>query len=100
LPVAWRRPHPVAAALAGCAPWLVPTDGFILVGYVAAFFLFYAVTAYTADLHLAAATVIVGLAVGVAGTAIQHLGIGDYAGAVLAVVAPAGVGLLVRRERE
>jgi signal transduction histidine kinase len=99
LPVAWRRSHPVAAALAGSAIWLIPTDGFVLVGYVAAFFLFYAVTAYTADLYVAAATVIVGGAVGVVSTAIQHLGIGEYAGAVLAVVAPAGVGLLVRRER-
>src|SRR4051794_12386103 len=98
LPIAWRRSHPVAAALAGAAPWLIPSEGFILVGYVAAFCLFYGVTAYTPDLHVAGATVLVGVIIGVAGTAIQHLGIGDYAGAVIAVVAPAGVGLLVRRQ--
>src|SRR4051812_43227411 len=100
LPIAWRRSHPVAAALAGAAPWLIPSEGFILVGYVAAFCLFYGVTAYTPDLHVAGATVLVGVVIGVAGTAIQHLGIGEYAGAVIAVVAPAGVGLLVRRQRE
>lgn len=100
LPIAWRRSHPVPAALVGAAPWLIPSDGFILVGYVAAFCLFYAVTAYTADLHVASATVLVGVVLGVVGTAIQHQHVGEYAGAIVAVVAPAGVGLLVRRQRE
>ena len=100
LPIAWRRSHPVAAALAGIAPWLIPADGFIFVGYLAAFWLFYGVTAYVDDLHVAAAVVLVGVAVSVIGTAIQHEQVGEYAGSVLGVVAPAGVGLLVRRQRE
>ena len=100
LPIAWRRSHPVAATLAGTAVWLIPTDGFILVGYIAAFLLYYGLTAYQDDLHVAAAIVIIGCAIGIATAAIQHLGIGEYIGAILIVVAPAGVGLLVRRQRE
>ncbi len=100
VPIAFRRPHPIAAALAGSAVWLVPTDGFLLIGYVAAFLLYYAVTAYTTDAYVAAATVLVGVLISIAVAADQHLPVGEYAGGVLAVVAPAGVGLLVRRQRE
>src|SRR5947209_20106532 len=32
-PVAWRRSHPVAAALAGTVVWGIPTHGFVLLGY-------------------------------------------------------------------
>ena len=99
LPIAWRRRYPVGAALAGTAPWFIPAHGFLLVGYVAAFWLFYGVTAYAADLHVAAAAIIVGVAASVVAAAIQHLQVGEYAGGLLAVLAPAGVGLLVRRER-
>jgi signal transduction histidine kinase len=100
LPICWRRSHPVAATLAGTAVWLIPTDGFILVGYIAAFLLYYGLTAYQDDLHVAAAVVIIGAAIGIATAAIQHLGIGEYLTGVLIVVAPAGVGLLARRQQE
>lgn len=100
VPIAFRRTHPIAAALVGSAVWLIPTNGFLLVGYVAAFLLYYAVTAYTSDGYVAGATVLVGVLISVAVAAIDHLGPGDYAGGALAVVAPAAVGVLVRRQRE
>ena len=35
VPIAFRRPHPVAAILVGLIPWAIPTDGYLVVGYVA-----------------------------------------------------------------
>jgi signal transduction histidine kinase len=72
----------------------------LLIGYVAALLLYYAVAAYSADAYVAAATVLIGVLVSVAVAAYEHLGAGEYAGGVLAVIAPAGVGVLVRRERD
>ena len=100
IPVAWRRTHPVAAAVAGSLVYLVPTDGFVLVGYVAAFFLYYSVGAYVDDGRVVAAMVAFGLAVSLAATAMREQAIGEYLSAVLAVLAPTGVGLLVRRQRQ
>jgi signal transduction histidine kinase len=42
LPVAWRRARPVPAAVVGSSLWWVPTDGFLLVGYVCSVLLFFA----------------------------------------------------------
>lgn len=100
VPIAFRRRYPIAAALTASAVWLIPTHGFLLIGYVAAFLLYYAVTAYSTDGYVAAATVLIGVLISIAVAAIEHLGVGEYAGGVLAVVAPAGVGVLVRRQRE
>ncbi|MGW5237697.1 sensor histidine kinase [Monashia sp. NPDC004114] len=99
-PIAWRRSHPAAAALVGSAVWLIPTDGFLLVGYLAAVLLFYSVTAYVADQFLAAATVLIGCVFAIVASAEQGVGVGEYAGALLAVLAPAGVGLVMRRQRQ
>lgn len=43
LPLAWRRDHPVAAAMAGASLWWVPTDRFLVLGYVCCAFLFFSV---------------------------------------------------------
>jgi signal transduction histidine kinase len=99
LPIAWRRSNPLAAAIAGSLPWLIPTDGFLLVGYVAVFFLYYSLGAYVDDLRVVGATIALAVAIALGGTWSQHLGIGEYAGAVLALVAPPAVGRLVRRHR-
>ena len=37
LPIAWRRTNPVAATMASSLAWLIPTDGYLFVGYVVAF---------------------------------------------------------------
>ena len=98
-PVAWRRSHPVAAAAVGTVPFFVPADGFLVVGYVAVFFLYYSLTAHAADRRAAGAVVLLGLAGAVAGSLEQGVGPGEWAGGFLAVLAPAGVGLLVRAQR-
>ncbi len=46
VPIAWRRVHPAAAALVGSSAWVLQTDGFIVLGYVAASVLFYSLGAY------------------------------------------------------
>ena len=100
MPIAWRRSRPVAAAVAGSLVWLVPTDGYVLVGYIAAFFLYYSVAAYVDDRRIVAAVVAFGITVSVIATAEQGQGVGEYAGSILAIAAPAGVGLFVRRQRQ
>jgi signal transduction histidine kinase len=99
-PLAFRRSHPVAAATAGALVWLVPTNGYLLLGYLASFFLFYSVTAWSASNRRAAAGVGIGVALAVLAGVIHGEPVGEYAGALLAVLAPAGVGVLVRRQRE
>jgi signal transduction histidine kinase len=46
VPLAWRRVHPAAAAAAGSAAWLIPTDGYLFLGYAVAVVLFFSVGAY------------------------------------------------------
>jgi signal transduction histidine kinase len=99
LPVAWRRTQPVLAALAGSAVWLIPTDGFLIVGYVAVFFLYYSVGAYVGDRRVVAAVAAAGIALTAAANLDRSLGIGEYLSGVLAVVAPVLVGVFVRRQR-
>ena len=41
LPLAWRRHRPAAATVVGSSLWWVPTDAFLLLGYVAAVLLLY-----------------------------------------------------------
>ncbi|WP_089007128.1 sensor histidine kinase [Micromonospora viridifaciens] len=42
LPLAWRRTRPAAAAVVGSSLWWIPTDGFLVLGYVCAVLLFFA----------------------------------------------------------
>ena len=100
VPVAWRRTHPAVAALVGTLPWAIPAHGFVLVGYVAGVVLFYSLTAYCPDAYVAGGVVLIGCVLAVVGGAEQHVAIGEYFGGLLVVVAPAGVGLLVRSQRE
>ncbi len=46
LPLAWRRAHPLAAAWVGTVVWLLPTQGYLYLGYVIAVVLFFSVGAY------------------------------------------------------
>jgi signal transduction histidine kinase len=99
LPVAWRRTRPVTAAIVGSAIWLIPTDGYIVVGYIAAFALYYSVGAYVADGRRVAVVTLLGLAIGIAATTINAQDIGEYLGSITAVVAPIAIGRFIRRER-
>jgi signal transduction histidine kinase len=100
LPIAWRVSHPAAAAVIGTVPWVVPTDGYVVVGFVAAFVLFYSLGAHVADLRRVAAITAWAVAVSVLGSWFNHEVAGEYMGAVTAVVLPTVAGRVVRRQRE
>ena len=65
LPVAWRRVHPAAAAVVGTSFWLVPTEGYLVLGFVVAAVLFFAVGAHLRSDVAAVAVTAWGTAVGV-----------------------------------
>jgi signal transduction histidine kinase len=100
LPLAWRRVHPAAAAVAGTLVWFVPTDGYVVLGYVASFLLLYSVGAYVADTRRVAAIVAWGVAVSILNSWLTHAVAGEYAGAITAIIVPALAGRVIRRQRE
>jgi signal transduction histidine kinase len=100
LPIAWRRAHPAGAAVAGTLIWLVPTDGYVYLGYVAAFILFYSLAAHEPDTRRVIAVTAFGLVVTVVTTAMRSEVVGELFGALSAVAAPAIAGRVVRRLRE
>jgi signal transduction histidine kinase len=99
LPIAFRRPHPVAAAVIGILPWAIETDGYLVVGYVAVLLLFYTLAAEVDDLRVVVAVVAFTLALSVFTLIRLDEGIAEYLSSFLAVIAPCAVGRLVRRER-
>jgi signal transduction histidine kinase len=99
-PVAVRRTHPVLAALVTTAAGLIPSNGYVYVGYVVAFIVFYSVAAYLPEWRRVAVVVAAGVVLTVLGSAIHGAVFGDYFGALSAVVAPAVVGRFVRYQRE
>jgi signal transduction histidine kinase len=99
LPVAWRRSHPLAAALAGTAIWFVPTDGHLVFGYVAAFVLYFSLAAHVEDLEPVVAVTAFGVGVSITNAWIDGKTPGGYLAAPGAVLLPALAGRLVRHER-
>jgi signal transduction histidine kinase len=100
LPVAVRRTHPVVAALVTTAAGLIPSNGYVYVGYVVSFIVFYSVAVYVPQWRGVAAVVAAGVVMAVLGSAIHGAVFGEYFGALSAVVAPAVVGRFVRYQRE
>ncbi|HEY6890399.1 MAG TPA: histidine kinase dimerization/phosphoacceptor domain-containing protein, partial [Solirubrobacter sp.] len=100
LPIAWRLTHPAAAAVVGTLPWCIPTDGYVVVGFIAAFVLFYSLGAHVADLRVVVAVSAFGVALSILGSWLNHEVPGEYMGAVTAIVLPALVGRVVRRQRQ
>jgi len=99
-PVAFRHSRPVLATLVGSAAWLIPTDGYLYLGYVAALLLYYALAVEVEDLRVVAAVAVLGCALGALTVWLRHDIVGELFGSVLVVVAPVAVGRIVRRERE
>jgi signal transduction histidine kinase len=100
LPIAWRRVHPIAAALVATAVWLVPTDGYLYLGYVAAFILYYSLAAHVAGWRPVVAVAALGTAASIVSAAVRSEIAGEYFGALPAVIIPVVVGRVVRRLRE
>jgi signal transduction histidine kinase len=100
VPIAFRRPHPVAATLVGLIPWAIPTDGYLIVGYVAVILLFYMLAVEVDDMRVVVGVAALALALSVTTLIQLEEGIAEYLSSFLAVIAPVAVGRLVRRERD
>jgi signal transduction histidine kinase len=83
----------------GLLPWAVPTDGYLVVGYVAVILLFYTLAVEVDDLRVVIAVAAGALAVSVVTLVQNEEGIAEYLSSLLVVAAPCAVGRLVRRER-
>jgi signal transduction histidine kinase len=99
-PVAFRHTRPVAATLAGSVVWLVPTDGYLYLGYVAALLLYFSLATEVDDVRTVGAVAAAGCALGALAVWAHHDVVGELFGAVLVVLAPVAAGRLVRRQRE
>jgi signal transduction histidine kinase len=100
LPLAWRRTFPVESALVSSALWLVPLEGYPVLGFVAVVLQFFALGDRGRPLRAVVLTT--GWAVGtsVVGTLLGPEVPVAAVGAVLVVVAPVLAGRVVRRLRE
>ena len=100
LPIALRRTRPLLAAFLGTLPWFIPTDGYVIVGYVAIFVLMYSVAAYVdSPLRVGLISAYI-IAIGLGGAYLNDETTGEYVGAVTAVLLPVLAGRLVRHHRE
>ena len=84
----------------GTALWCLHTDGFIVLGYVAAFLLFYSLGAHDPDDRRVIAVCAFALVTGAIGTTQSHPVLYEYVTTFFIVVGPTAVGRLARRQRE
>ena len=96
LPLAWRRTHPSAAALVGTVFWLVPTEGYLILGFVVAAVLFYSVGAYEPRDTVAAGVAVWGSTVGVYSILSSDQQPESAFVLLVVVIAPVVVGRIVR----
>lgn len=99
LPLAWRRTHPSAAAVVGCTAWLIPTEGFLFLGYAVAVLLFFSVGCYAASVLRLVLVAVYGLAMGAAGVLRGPEEPIAVLGAWLVVLASVLAGRLVAQQR-
>lgn len=96
LPLAWRRTRPVESALVASAFWLIPLEGYPLLGYPVVLLQFFALGRYGEPRVVVALATVWASAVGVIGTLLGPEQPVAAIGATLAVVAPVLAGRLVR----
>ena len=99
VPLAWRRVHPVAGALAMTTVWMIPTTGFLFLGYVAAAVMFFSVGAYVRRLDVVLAVSVWAATVGVVATLLGPEPEPAAIGAALVVGGPVVAGRLVAHQR-
>lgn len=99
LPLAWRHLAPVTSALAGSVVWLVPSEGFLFLGYVVAALLFFSVGTDVAPRWRFLATTGAGTALGVVATVLGPEPWPVAFGSALAVGGPAVAGRLMAHQR-
>jgi signal transduction histidine kinase len=100
LPLAWRRTRPVEAALVSSAFWLIPLDGYPLLGFVAVILQFFALGSWGAPRTAVVLVTAWSAAASVVGTLLGPEPPVAAIGGALAVVAPVLAGRLVRHQRE
>ncbi len=99
LPLAWRRTFPVESSLVSSASWLIPLDGFAVLGFLVVILQFFALGVHG---HPRRAVVLVtawASAVSVVGTLLGPEAPVAAIGGVLVVVAPVLAGLALRHEQ-
>src|SRR5919198_5777010 len=99
-PVAFRHVRPIQATLVGSLIWLVPSDGYLYLGYVAALLLFYSLGTEVADTRAVAGVSALACAIGILATLMRGDVVGEAFGAAIVVLAPVAVGRIVRNHRE
>ena len=99
LPLAWRRTFPVESALVAAAFWLIPLDGYPLLGFVAVILQFFALGHRGTSTNGVVATTLVASVLSVMGTLLGPEPPVAAIGAVLVVVAPVLAGRLVRHQQ-
>jgi signal transduction histidine kinase len=100
LPLAWRRQFPAAAALIAAAVWIIPSEGFVVLGYVTGFLLFYSCGAYLRSNPALVATGAAGVLLAALSNVTHVSDWVDYLNTLIVVVAPIAVGRFVRQQRD
>jgi signal transduction histidine kinase len=99
LPLAWRRTRPIEAALVSAAFWLIPLEGFPLLGFVGVVLQFFTVGSRGEPRVAVVLTTIVAASLATVGTLLGPEPPVAVIGAVLVVVAPVLAGRLVRHQQ-
>ncbi|HKE70484.1 MAG TPA: histidine kinase, partial [Nocardioidaceae bacterium] len=99
LPLAWRRTRPIEASLISAAFWLIPLDGFPILGFVVVILQFFALGSWGAPRLAVALVTAWATATAVIGTLLGPEPPVAIIGGVLVVVAPVLAGQLVRHLR-
>ena len=99
LPLAWRRARPVEVAAVSSAFWVIPLDGFPVLGFVTAVLIFYALGAWGRPTVAVVAVTVLASVTAVVGTLLGPEEPVAAIGALLVVIPPVLAGRLVARER-
>jgi signal transduction histidine kinase len=99
LPLAWRRHRPVEAALVASAFWLIPLDGYPVLGFITVILQFFGLGAWGAPRLAVALATLWSVGCSVLGTLWGPESPVAAIGAVLVVVSPVLAGRLVRHLR-
>lgn len=99
LPLAWRRTFPVESSLIASASWLIPLDGFAVLGFVVVILQFFALGTHGSPRRAVVLATVWASAVSVVGTLLGPEAPVAAIGGVLVVVAPVLAGLALRHEQ-
>lgn len=100
LPLAWRRTRPVEGALVSSAFWLIPLDGYPVLGFVVVILQFFALGSWGAPRRAVVLVTVWSSAAAVVGTLLGPEPSIAAVGGALAVIAPVLAGRLVRHQRQ